>query len=179
MYDPFLPLNDISTAEVLELIINYQFIEPIYHSDRFGHVQVEEPLQATPYNFSNLLHFIEIKQQWPALLKLLPSKSECWLLNFSFELQKEKSKGALYCLVKLTDFIKTQDNKIAHLQHAAQWPWISGTILLVNVVLNTLAKIEQGLLKEDGLSAEIDLTIVQQTLKALVFIKINFEAEMC
>jgi len=179
MHDLFLPFDDISTAEVLELIINYQFLEPIYHSDGFGHVQVEEPLQSTPYNISNLIHFIEKKQQWSALLKLLPSKNECWLLSFSLELQKEESKGVLSCLITLTDFIKTQDNKIAHLQHAAQWPWISGTILLVNVVLSTLAKIEQDLLKEDGQSAEIDLTIVRQTLIELAYIKKNIEAEKC
>ena len=78
MYDPFLPLDDISTAEVLELIINHQFIEPIYHTDGFGHVQIEEPLQATPYSIRNLIHLVEIKQQWSALIKRLPNKSEWW-----------------------------------------------------------------------------------------------------
>ena len=179
MYDPFLPLDDISAAEALELIINYQFIEPIYHSDGFGHVQGEEPFQANSYSISNLIHVIETKQQWPAFIKLLSSKSERWLLDFSLELQKENSKGVLHCLVKLTDFINTAGNKIIHLQHAAQWPWSSESILLLNEVISTLTKIERDLLKEDGLTAEIDLSIVQQTLVALEPLKATFENKKC
>lgn len=179
MYDPFLPLDDISTAEVLELIINHQFIEPIYHTDGFGHVQIEEPLQATPYSIRNLIHLVEIKQQWSALIKRLPNKSECWLLNFSLELQKESSKSVLYCLVKLTGLIKIPDNKIIHLQYAAQWPWSTGTTLLLNETIKMLTKIERNLLKENELTSEINLSIIRNTLKELELIKVNFEAKKC
>lgn len=179
MYDPFLPLDDISTAEALELIINYQYLEPIYHSDGFGHVQIEEQLQATSYSISNLIHFIEIKQQWSALIKLLPNKSECWLLNFSLELQKESSKDVLYCLVKLTDLIKIPDNKIIHLQYAAQWPWSIGTTLLLNETIKMLTKIERNLLKENELTSEINLSIIRNTLREVELTKVNFEAKNC
>ena len=162
MQDPFLPLDDISTAEVLELIINYQFVEPVYHPDGFGHVQVEEPFQSTPYYISNLFHFIETKQQWPTLLKLLAKKSERWLLNFSLELQKENSKGALYCLIKLSDFIKTSENKVTHLQNAAQWPWSPGTVLLLNNIISILVKVERELPKCDELTFKINLSIIRK-----------------
>ncbi|WP_114324875.1 hypothetical protein [Candidatus Colwellia aromaticivorans] len=173
MYDPFLPPDDMSTAEALELITNYQFLEPIYHSDGFGHLQVEAPIETNPYSISSLICQIELKQQWPAFIKLLPSQSELWLLNFSVELQKENSKGVLNCLVKLTGFIKTSANQITHLQYAAQWPWQSGSILLFDEIINTLSKIEQSLIKKDGLAAEINLSIVRQTLIALKPIKVT------
>lgn len=174
-YDPFLPSDDISAAEVLELIINYQFIEPIYHSDGFGHLQVETPFQANPYSISRLIHFIELKQQWPDCIELLSSKSECWLLDFSVELQKENSSGVLNCLVKITDFFEASGNRIAHLQNVAQWPWHSDSSALFEVVKNTLIIIELGLLKEDELTSEIDLSIVRHSLVALEQIYENCE----
>jgi hypothetical protein len=177
MHDLFLPQDDITVAEALDLIINYQFIEPIYHADGFGHLQVETPCQESPYSFSNLIHFIELEQQWSACIKLLPGKSELWLLDFSVELQKENSAGVLDCLVNLTDFIETSANQIIHLQYAAQWPWDLGSAVLLEKVKKTLSKIERSLQKEDGLAAEIDLSIVRKTLANLATIEENFESK--
>ena len=170
--DPFLQSDDISEAEVLELIANYQFIEPIYHSDGFGHLQVETPFQANPHSISRLIHFIELKQLWPDCIKLLSSKSECWLLDFSVELQKEKSAGVLNCFVKITDFLEASGNQVNHLQNVAQWPWHSDSNALLEDVKNRLIILERSLLKEDGLTSEIDLSIVRHSLAALEQIKI-------
>ncbi len=38
MQGPFLNVNDFNGDELLALLINYQFLAPIYHSDGFGHI---------------------------------------------------------------------------------------------------------------------------------------------
>ena len=177
MHDPFLSHNDISASKTLELIKNYQFIEPNYHTDDFGHVQVEIPNHERRYSLSSLLNLIEREQQWPALVELLSSNNEHWLLNLSIELQKQTYEGALYCLVSLIDAIESIDIKIVYLQNSAQWPWHIANIVLLDKTINSLVLIEKDLMRRKGVSEEIDLSIVSKTLTDLQLVKAKFEGQ--
>lgn len=172
--NPFLQVEYISSDDVLALLLNYQFIEPNYHSDDFGHIQVETPLQTNEYSINDLIHMIELKQLWPRCMKQLASKDEPWLLKFSAELKKEDSDGALNCLVKLTCYFQSLGNKLVHLQDAAHWSWSFGTISQLEKIQRSLLELQQCL-QEDPLTTEIDLCIIKQALTGLKPIKAKFK----
>lgn len=176
MNDPFLPHSDINITKALELIKNFQFVEPSYHTDDFGHIQVEMPHQDGLYSFKSLIELVDNEQQWPALLRLVSSNNEAWLLSFSAELQKHHCKGKLYCLFNLIEFFENADNKIAYLQNAAQWPWQLENTTLLDKVVKILMLIEQGLIANKDLNAEIDLSILRKTKIDIQLIKTKLKS---
>lgn len=173
MFDPFLVDDNLSSDELLQLIISYEFSAPIYHADGFGHVQEEIPPNNNLYSLSGLIKKIELKQLWPELTELLRQQSEAWLMDFSTELQKHSGQGALQCLVDLSDMFVTPEMKLNYLLNSHEWHWLVETLPLIDGVIEKLTTIEISLQAESAETERWDLQMVQQTLAQLMSFKAN------
>ncbi|WP_354625346.1 hypothetical protein [Psychromonas sp. MME2] len=166
MKDPFLVNQHFSHDELIQQLLNYQFSAPIYHSDVFGHLQEEMPLNNS-YSFSELIKQLEILQLWPDFKRLLTGQSESWLIDFSSMLQRESTTGTLQCLVELTDLFTTTTLRLSHLLTAHEWHWQQDSLPLIDTIIKQLTAIKKDIQPKTTVSDEVDFEMIQQTLTYL------------
>lgn len=171
MNNPFFNADALSSSEILKLVESYQFEEPIYHSDGYGHVQVEQPLQKINYSFNDLILLIEERQLWPEVIKKLRDKDDFWLINFSTEIETQCTEGAFNCLFQLSLLIKDEKNQVFQYQGAAKWPWKFGSISLLKEMECEVLILKKQLVKQEPDTAEIYLSIVNDTLTNIQLLK--------
>jgi|TARA_B100001063_G_scaffold17010_1_gene13050 hypothetical protein len=171
MNNPFFNTNDLTSSELLKLVGNHQFEEPIYHSDEYGHIQVEQPPQKVNYSLDDLILLIEERKLWQALIEKLSAKDDAWLMEFLTAIQKQRTMGVFHCLVQLSSLIKDDANQVFQYQDVNGWPWQFGSILLLEEIEHKNLMLKQRLINQGADISEIYLSIVKDTLISLQLLK--------
>ncbi|RTR38741.1 hypothetical protein EKG38_11265 [Shewanella canadensis] len=160
---------DIFASDIINpvsVLKQYEFLEPVYHSDGMGHVQEQLLVSDQPCSLEGLLERIEEDNDWDSCLAMFEEQPKVWLLSFS-----EKLGNIAYyhtkCNMQIFSLLTERSDIIAFLQDADRWFWDISNRQMIPVLIK---KIESMLTHHysDDLEKEFDTSI-------LTTVKLNLE----
>ncbi|GIU28641.1 hypothetical protein TUM4644_26470 [Shewanella colwelliana] len=173
--------------DAINQLLAHTFEEAIYHSDGYGHLQVQSTAQCdvncAP---ADLLAQIEQAAQWPTFILAMKAQPDSWLLALSNHVPLDKHYST-HVLVELLRAIKTRDAHIALIQETPRWNWSSPqSPLLIDTVLKMLQVLIDDLTlaqfdtpQSCDISREIELAMFSDIVTRLVTIKhVNSKASV-
>lgn len=140
----------------IHLLQQYEFSEPVYHSDGLGHIQVQE--SDPPYPLEALLQQVEERKEWDVCFLMFESQSKVWLLDFAEHLENTASYHT-DCNIVISQILTDRSDLITLLQNADRWYWNNTNRHLIPA----LTKSVDALLsyhEPDVLQREIDTSIL-------------------
>lgn len=166
MYKNFLQDQQLTKEELLNLVLNYHFEDVYYHSDDYGHVQVQmgEPVDSCCCSFNSLIEQVELMELWPTLIKRLAEQPEQWLNEFSVRLVQHPGKSQLSCLTAMNDCYRSDKGRLFHLLSASTWPWEYGK---QQDLLAVQEQLQQARSELDQNADELHLAMLDDTLQKL------------
>lgn len=132
----------------------------VYHSDGFGHVQVEI---VSAYGFetpSVLLGKIDEASLWSEFFEMAKSKPESWMFDLSRHFPADKLYSTK-CFVEFLHMISDRNGLICLIQESPYWCWELQNISLMDQVLEIVDRLIDAT-APDSLGGEIDLVMLTQ-----------------
>lgn len=156
-----------------------EFSQEVYHSDGFGHIQVET-VSTLGFDPSPLMLLDEIDQEskWPEFFVMAKTKSESWLLELvnHFPLTESYSTS---CFVEMLNILSGRDALIILLQESPSWYWSDQNSSLIDTVLNKVELLINGT-TADILNDEIERDMFNDISQRLIGLKLQIESpKMC
>lgn len=164
--------------DAINQLLAHQFEEEIYHSDGYGHVQVQS---TATYDFgcapAELLDQIEQTGQWQRFFLSIAEQPDSWLLALSNHLPLGKPYS-ISILVELLQRLHSRDSRMILIQESPMWSWRSQHILQLQTVLNILQKLidettptQQSSVESNDFGYEIEISMLNDIALKLANIK--------
>lgn len=161
--------------DAVNKLATYDFGQEVFHSDGFGHIQVQTVsslgFEPSP---SMLLERIDQESKWPEFFVMAKTKSETWLLELvnHFPLTKQYSTN---CFIEFLGILSSRDALIVLLQESPSWCWSSQNISLINTVLEKIDALI-GHTSDESLNGEIEQMMLNDLVQRLTHLKRQIES---
>lgn len=111
-----------SSATLIETLEQCDFVTELYHPDGFGHIQVETHSPSDDGCPAVLLRQIDRDGLWDAMLEMVKTKPESWILKLAQSLPAD-GLFSTNCLLQFLDLLCARDTLIVLVQDSPQWFW--------------------------------------------------------
>jgi hypothetical protein len=151
--------------DIIQTLAECDLGHEVYHSDGFGHVQVET---VSSYGFetpSVLLEKIEQDSLWDQFIAMAKTQPEEWLIDLVRYFPEDKPYSTK-CFVEFLTIISDRNGLIILLQDSSRWYWDLQNISSMSKVFNIVEKLIDDTVS-DGWDSEIDLIMLNQILEQL------------
>lgn len=153
--------------DIIQKLAQCDLGHEVYHSDGFGHIQVETVSTCdfdTPTP-SELLERIDQVSLWDEFFVMAKTKTESWLFDLVRYFPEDKTYST-QCFVEFLNIISTRNGLIFFVQDSSRWYWNLQNISLMDRVFEVVKKLidDTSSVELDG---EIDLIMLNQILEQL------------
>lgn len=156
--------------DAINKLLTHSFEEERYHSDGFGHIQVQNTAQCDfDCSPADLLAQIDQASQWPEFLVAAKEMPDSWLIALSNHLPFDKHYST-DLLLELLQIVKSRDSAIVLIQESPRWYWSSNNISQINKVIEKASGLIAAT-STDDLSSEIERSILQDIQQRLTHIQ--------